>query len=124
MFTAFGVLALVVAAVGLYGVIGYNVAQRAHEMGVRVALGAQRKDLLWLVVGQSVRFTLAGIALGALASWGASTWMQPLLYQQSARDPLVYVGVGLLMFVVALVASASPAARAAGADPNRALRAE
>ena len=68
MFVAFAVLALVVAAVGLYGVIGYSVAQRMHELGVRVALGAQQRDILWLVVGQSVRFALAGTALGLIVA--------------------------------------------------------
>lgn len=124
MFVAFGVLALVVAAVGLYGVIGYNVTQRMHELGVRVALGARRPDILRLVVGQSVRFALAGLALGTLVAVLASRWIQPLLFQQSATDPLIYGCVGAMMIVVALAASALPAFRAAKADPNTALRAE
>jgi predicted permease len=124
MFVAFGVLALVVAAVGLYGVIGYNVAQRMHELGVRVALGARRPDILGLVVGQSVRLVLAGVAIGVLAALAASRWVQPLLFRQSATDPVVYVGVGVVMLLVALAASASPALRAARVDPNGALRAE
>ena len=124
MFVAFGVLALVVAAVGLYGVIGYNVAQRMHELGVRVALGAQRADILRLVVGQSVRLAFAGVTLGMLVSVLASSLIQPLLFHQSARDPLVYVGVSTVMIVVAFAASALPAFRAARADPNTALRSE
>jgi predicted permease len=124
MFVAFGVLALVVAAVGLYGVIGYDVTQRQHELGVRVALGAQRWNILRLVVGRSVRLALAGTVLGGLVALAAGRWLQPLLFRQSAADPLVYVGVGGAMLAVALVASALPAFRAARADPNTALRAE
>ena len=124
MFGAFGVLALIVAAIGLYGVIGYNVTQRMHELGVRVALGAQSTDILRLVVGQGMAFAFAGVVLGALIGFAASRWLQPLLFQQSAKDPVVYAFVGVIMLVVALGASASPAARAAKADPNAALRAE
>jgi predicted permease len=124
MFAAFGVLALVVAAVGLYGVIGYNVQQRSHELGVRVALGAQRPDILRLVVGQSVRFAVAGISLGLLVALLASRWIQPLLFRQSATDGLTYGLVAATMIVVALAASAVPAFRAAGTDPNTALRAD
>jgi len=124
MFVAFAVLALVVAAVGLYGVIGYSVAQRMHELGVRVALGAQRRDILWLVVGQSLRFAFVGIALGLLFALFQSRWIQPLLFHQSATDPWVLAGVAGTMLVVALAASAAPAWRAARANPNAALRAE
>ena len=124
MFVAFGVLALVVAAVGLYGVIGYTVAQRMHELGLRVALGAQRGDILRLVVGQNLRLALFGVALGVLVAVLASRWIQPLLFRQSATDPRVYTGVGALMIVVAVAASALPALRATRADPNAALRAE
>jgi len=124
MFVAFGVLALVVAAVGLYGVIGYNVTQRMHELGVRVALGAQARDILRLVVGQGVRFGLAGVALGTLLAYAASRWLEPLLFQQSPRDPVVYTAVGAVLVLVALAASGAPAVRASRADPNAALRSE
>jgi ABC-type antimicrobial peptide transport system permease subunit len=124
MFVAFAVLALVVAAVGLYGVIGYSVAQRMHELGVRVALGAQQRDILWLVVGQSVRFALAGTALGLVVALLQTRWIQPLLFHQSATDPWILAGVAGTMLVVALAAAAAPAWRAARADPNAALRAE
>jgi putative ABC transport system permease protein len=124
MFVAFGVLALVVAAVGLYGVIGYNVTQRMHELGVRVALGAQARDILGLVVGQGVRFALAGVALGTLLAYAASRWLEPLLFRQSARDPVVYTAVGTVLVLVALAASGAPAVRASRADPNSALRSE
>ena len=124
MFVAFAVLAVVVAAVGLYGAIGYSVAQRMHELGVRVALGAQRRDILRIVVGQSVRVALAGSALGSLVAVAQSRWIQPLLFHQSATDPWIIAAVGAMMIAVSLVASAAPAWRAAQADPNTALRAE
>lgn len=124
MFVGFGVLALVVASVGLYGVIAYNVAQRMHELGVRVALGAQPENILRLIVGQGLRFALAGIAVGTLLSLGASHWFQPLLFRQSAKDPIVYALVGAMLLVVVLVASTLPAMRAAKADPNVALRSD
>jgi ABC-type antimicrobial peptide transport system permease subunit len=122
MFLAFGVLALLVAAVGLYGVITYNVAQRMHELGVRVALGAQSSDVVRLVVGQGVRFAVAGVLVGLALALFAARWIQPLLFQQSARDPATYGAVGAILLAVALVASAVPALRATRADPNTALR--
>ena len=124
MFVAFGVLALVVAAVGLYGVIAYNVTQRMHELGVRMALGAQAGDIRRLVMSQGARFAGAGVALGIVLAVVASRWIEPLLFRQSAKDPVVYVLVGGVLMAVALAASAVPARRAAQADPNSALRSE
>src|SRR6185437_4129293 len=124
MFVGFGVLALLVAAVGLYGVIAYNVGQRMQELGVRIALGAQSSNIVGLVVGQGIRFALAGVAAGTVVALAAARWLQPLLFHESARDPVVIVSVGLAMLVVALAASAIPAFRASKADPNTALRAD
>jgi ABC-type antimicrobial peptide transport system permease subunit len=124
MFLAFGALALAVAAVGLYGVIAYDVAQRKHELGVRVALGAQEGDILRLVLRHGLRLAIAGVAIGVGVALAASRWIQPLLFRQSATDPLVYAVVGAVMIAVALTASALPAFRAARSDPNLALRAE
>lgn len=124
MFVAFGGLALVVAAVGLYGVISYDVAQRMHELGVRVALGARATDVVSLIVGQGVRFALAGVALGLLLASIAAHWVQPLLFRQSATDPALYTAIGVAMVVIAVAASAIPALRAARADPNAALRSD
>jgi putative ABC transport system permease protein len=121
---ALGVLALVVAAVGLYGVIGYGVSQRMHELGVRVALGAQRTNVVGLVVAQSVRLTVMGVATGVLLALLAARWLQPLLFRQSATDPVVFAGVSGTMLVVALIASTLPAIRASRADPITALRSE
>jgi predicted permease len=124
MFLAFGVLALVVAAVGLYGVIGYQVAQRMHELGIRTALGAGALDLVRLVVGQGLAVAIVGVAGGSLAALAASRWIEPLLFAQSATDPWTYAAVALVLVAVALLASAVPAARATRADPNAALRAD
>jgi ABC-type lipoprotein release transport system permease subunit len=95
-----------------------------HELGVRVALGAQARDILRLVVGQGVRFALAGVALGTLLAYAASRWLEPLLFQQSPRDPVVYTAVSAMLVLVALAASGAPAVRASRADPNTALRSE
>ena len=124
MFVAFGGLALVVAAVGLYGVIGYNAAQRMHELGVRVALGAQRADVIGMVVKQGVGFALVGAAAGVALALLSGRWLQPLLFRQSASDPWAYGGVSAAMMIVALGASLVPAVRASRADPITALRAE
>jgi predicted permease len=122
MFVAFGVLALVVAAVGLYGVVAYSVAQRMQELGVRVALGAQTRDVVRLVVGQGVRFAVAGVTLGALLALLAARWVQPLLFAQSATDVRVFGAVGAVLILVAVAASALPARRATRVDPNTVLR--
>ena len=124
MFVAFGGLALLVAAVGLYGVIGYNVAQRMHELGVRIALGAQWSDVVRLVMEQGIRFALAGVAVGLVVALYTARWIEPLLFQQKAKDPLTYGVVALLLIGVTVVACAIPAFRAAKADPNFALRAD
>jgi putative ABC transport system permease protein len=124
LFTTFGVLALIVAAVGLYGVVAYDVAQRRHEIGVRIALGARSLDVLAIVARQGLAFVAAAVGLGVLVAFGASRWIQPLLYGESARDPLTYALVAAIMMVVAIAASVLPAARAAGVDPSSALRAD
>jgi ABC-type antimicrobial peptide transport system permease subunit len=124
LFIAFGGLALVVAIVGLYGVISYTVAQRMHELGVRIALGASAGDVVRLVVWQGVRVTIAGVAIGLLLASLASRWVQPLLFRLSATDPATYLAVGAVMLSSALAASALPTLRALRADPNSALRSE
>ena len=124
MFVAFGVLALVVAAVGLYGVLAYNVGQRMHELGVRIALGAQGTDVVRLVIGQGVRLALGGVVVGSALAIVAARWIEPLLFRQSATDPVVLAVVGGLLVVVSLVACLVPAARAVRADPNTVLRAD
>jgi predicted permease len=124
LFVAFGGLALVVAAVGLYGVIGYSVAQRMHELGVRIALGARSTAILRLVVSQGLTFATAGVTIGVALALIAAPWIEPLLYKESPRDPLTYAAVGVVMVTVAILACALPALRAVRADPNRVLRSE
>jgi predicted permease len=124
MFTAFGLLALVLAAIGLYSVIAYNVAQRTHELGVRSALGAQLGDLVRLVLTDGMRLALVGVVLGSVIAFIVGRWAQPLLFEQSARDPAVFAGVAAVLLAVAAVASWIPARRAGRVDPMRALRSE
>jgi putative ABC transport system permease protein len=124
MFVVFGLLALTLAAVGLYSVIAYNVVQRTHEMGVRIALGAQLRDVVGLVVGQGIRHGLAGILIGGVIALGAARWVKPLLFDVSPRDPAVYLVVTTVLLAVAITASLIPARRAARVDPNVALRSE
>jgi putative ABC transport system permease protein len=123
LFVAFGALALIVAAVGLYGVISYGVTQRMHELGVRVALGARRPDIVRLVVTDAVASAGAGLIVGTAAALVVGRWVQPLLFGESARDPMVFVSVAALVGLVSLAASARPALRATRVDPNTVLRA-
>ena len=124
MFLAFGLLALVLAAIGLFSVISYNVAQRTHELGVRVALGAQRGDLTRLVVGEGMKLGVVGICSGAVIALVCGRWIAPLLFNESPRDPVVFGLVTGLLLMVILVASFIPAQRAGRVDPQVALRAE
>ena len=124
MFAVFGGLALVLAAIGLYSVIAYNVQQRTHEMGVRIALGAQTADVVRIVVGDAIRMIAAGVALGGAAAFLSSRWVKPLLFDESPRDPAVFAFVVTLLMLVAIIASWLPALRASRVDPQAALRAE
>jgi putative ABC transport system permease protein len=124
MFLTFGVLALVLAAIGLFSVISYNVAQRTHELGVRVALGAQMGDLIRLVVSEGMKLGAIGVALGATAAFASAKWIAPLLFRESPRDPVVFSIVAGVLLTVTMVASFIPARRAARVDPNRALRSD
>jgi predicted permease len=124
MFALFGALALVLAAVGLYSVIAYNVTQRSHELGVRIALGASARDVLRLVVGSGVRVAAAGIVIGGVIALVAGRFIAPLLYRVSPKDPLTYAAAGLTLLAVAVLASLIPALRATHVDPNLALRAD
>jgi ABC-type antimicrobial peptide transport system permease subunit len=118
----FGVLALVLAAVGLYGVTAYHVSQRTRELGIRVALGAKRPALVRLVLAHSARLTLIGVAIGTIAALALTQVMTTLLFGVSARDPMTFVGVAVVLVAVSLVASFVPARRATRVDPVVALR--
>jgi predicted permease len=124
MFSAFGVLALLLAAIGLYSVIAYNVAQRTHEMGVRMALGAQAADVIRLVVKEGMAFGIAGVVIGGAIALAAGKWLAPLLFDESPRDPAVFAVVAVALLGVALAASWLPALRASRVEPTKALRYE
>jgi predicted permease len=124
MFAAFGALALLLAGIGLYSVIAYNVAQRTHELGVRVALGARMADVIRLVLGEGLRLGVSGVAIGGLAAFLAGRWVKPLLFNESPKDPVVFGVVATVLIVVTVAASLVPAHRAARVDPQAALRSD
>jgi predicted permease len=124
MFTVFGLLALVVAATGLYSILSYQVARRTREIGIRTALGARRGKLVGLVLGEGVRLTVVGLGLGFAVALAAARFVQPLLFQVSATDPLVYGTIAAVLLVTALAAGALPAWRVSRLDPVTALRSE
>ncbi len=120
----FAALALVLSCVGIYGVTSYAVGQRTHEIGVRMALGAQRKDVLRLVLGEGARMTLVGVAAGVAAALGLTRLMASQLFGVSAQDPLTYAAVAIVLTLVALLACYLPSRRAVRVDPMVALRHE
>lgn len=121
---AFGILAMVVAGVGLFGSLSYDIAQRSREWAVRVALGANRSAIVGLIVGRSLTDVLIGVVPGLLLAAISGRWIQPLLYQTSALDPMSFAVATILMFLVAFAASTWPALTAARTHPNQALRSE
>ena len=124
LFGIFAGLAVVVAMIGMYSVVAYSVTQRAHEFGIRVALGARATNLVRLVLGQALGYATAGLLLGLVLAVLGGRYLAPLLYQTSPRDPLALCAAASVLVVAALVACIVPARAAARADPRQALQAE
>jgi putative ABC transport system permease protein len=124
LFSLFAALALLLTAIGLYGVMAYSVSQRTREMGIRIALGAQTGNVLRLVVKQGMILAAIGVVLGLITSFAMTRLMRTILYEVSATDPVTFIFAPLLIGVVALLACWIPARRAASVDPMVALRNE
>lgn len=124
LFETFGLVALVLAATGIYGVLSGSVTQRTHEFGIRLALGAQRRDILRLVLRQGITLAALGIALGLIGASAATRVLQSLLFGIGMTDPVTFVAIPLLLALVALLACWFPARRATKVDPLVALRYE
>ena len=124
MFSIFGAVALLLATIGIYGVLSYSVAQRTQEIGIRVALGASRRSVFGLILGQGARLAAVGIALGAAGAWLVTPFVRRILYNVTPSDPASFVGTALFLALVAILAGFLPARRATSVDPIVALRAE
>jgi ABC-type antimicrobial peptide transport system permease subunit len=117
-------LAIVLAAIGTYGVISYSVSQRVPEFGLRLALGAPQRDLLRMVLAQAVRLAVAGAIVGVVVALAMARVLRNLIYNVSPADPVTFVSVAVMVIAIALVACYLPARRAARSNPMSALRAE
>jgi predicted permease len=124
LLTSFGLLALLLASIGMYGVISYSVMQRTQEIGIRMALGAERRNVFGMVLGQGARLALLGIGIGLIGALGVTRMMAGFLYGVQAADPLTYAAVSLLLVAITVLASYLPARRATRVDPIVALRFE
>jgi putative ABC transport system permease protein len=124
LLATFAAVALILAAIGVYSVISYSVAQRTHEIGVRMALGAQQRHVLRMIVGQGLKLVLVGVAIGVTTAFAVTRVISNLLFGLTATDPTVFVVVPLLLVVIATLASYFPARRALKVDPMIALRNE
>jgi putative ABC transport system permease protein len=124
LLAVFAIVALILAAVGIYGVMSYSVEHRTHEIGLRMALGAQTSDVLRMLLGQGMKLVTMGVALGLIAASALTRLISGLLFEVRATDPVTYVVIALLLAAVALLACYIPARRAAKVDPVEALRFE
>ena len=124
MFIVMGAIALIVAAIGLYSLISYFVANRRHEIGIRIALGAQSSNIIRLVVGNGLLLATAGVVSGCALAFAGARFIEPLLFETSATDPRIFATVAIALLVVAFVATIVPAVRARGINPADAMRAE
>jgi len=124
LLTIFGAVALVLAAIGIYGLMAYSVEQRTQEMGIRMALGADRSVIRRLVIRQGMRLTLVGVAVGIAAAFGLTHLIASFLFGVKPWDPEVFISVPLILASVALLAAWLPARRASRLDPMQALRSE
>jgi ABC-type antimicrobial peptide transport system permease subunit len=121
---AFAGLALLLAAIGIFGVLSYAMAQRTRELGIRLALGAQRTDVLWLVARETAPMVAGGVVVGLVAALGLTRFVRTMLYEIPPNDPTTFAGVAITLSAVAVVAALVPARRASRVDPVIAIRSE
>jgi putative ABC transport system permease protein len=124
LLASFAAIAVIIAALGVYGVISYTVSQRTRELGIRIALGAQRQRVLGLVIRQGMALTLFGVLVGLVAAYGLTRVIASMLFGVAAADPATFAGVAVIFLIIAWLASYLPARRAASVDPIIAMRAE